>query len=143
MIILILVLCIIFAIIFKDKTSIAATCEILITFMFVSIAIIVPDVAASSTIDNNIAMYQEENAAIEQSIDKIVEEYLKQNPDALTALEAEKDSITLITLIPKLQSNTFIQKQLDTYSNNTRQIHWLRDEKFDISKKKWLLYFGK
>lgn len=86
MIILILVLCIIFAIIFKDKTSIAATCEILITFMFVSIAIIVPDVAASSTIDNNIAMYQEENAAIEQSIDKIVEEYLKQNPDALTAL---------------------------------------------------------
>ena len=127
MIVLILVLSIIFAI-FAHSNFISGLSMFFALAMLVFIFFIGPDVAASSTIDDNIAMYQEENAAIEQSIDRIVE---------------EKDSITLITLIPELQSNTFIQEQLDTYSNNTQQIHWLRDEKIDISRHKWLLYFGK
>ena len=142
MIVFILVLSIIFAI-FAHSNFISGLSIFSALAMLVFIFFIGPDVAASSTIDDNIAMYQEENAAIEQSIDRIVEKYLKQNPDTLTALKSEKDSITLITLIPELQSNTFIQEQLDTYSNNTQQIHWLRDEKIDISKKKWLHYFGK
>lgn len=98
-------------------------------------------VATSSTIDNKIAMYQEENAAIDQRFDKIVEEYLKQNPD--TSVSPEADSITLIALIPELQSNEFIQEQLYIYYNNNCHIDELRDKKISLTKLKWLLYFGK
>ena len=98
-------------------------------------------VATSSTIDNKITMYQEENAAIDQRFDRIVEEYLKQNPD--TSVSPEADSITLIALIPELQSNTFIQQQLNIYSYNNSRIEELRNKKINITKLKWLLYFGK
>lgn len=100
-------------------------------------------VFTESTIDNKIKMYQEENANIEQDIDKIVKEYLKHEHDTYADLKTEESSITLVTLFPDLKSDNLVQQQLEIYVKNNSTIKSLRKEKIDISKKKWLLYFGK
>lgn len=102
-----------------------------------------PDVATASTIDDKITMYQEENARIEQDIDRIVEEYMKHENDTFTDLKTEESSITLVALFPELKSNTLVQQQLEIYIANNEKIKILREEKIDIAKLKWLLYFGK
>ena len=114
-----------------------AAIVILIIFVFLTFKV----ATSKNIINDKIARYQEENAAIEQNIDRIVEEYQKQNPDISASPEA--DSITLIALIPELQSNEFIQKQLYIYYNNNCHIDELRDKKISLTKLKWLLYFGK
>lgn len=88
-------------------------------------------------------MYQEENAIIEQDINRIVEEYLKHEQDTFTDLKTEESSITLVTLFPKLKSDKLVQQQLEIYVANNVKIKRLREERIDIAKLKWLLYFGK
>lgn len=100
-------------------------------------------VATESTIDSKIEMYQEENANIEQDIDKIVKEYLEHEHDTFADLKTEESSITLVTLFPELKSNTLVQQQVEIYVANNAKIKQLREEKIDISKIKWILYFGR
>lgn len=100
-------------------------------------------VATESTIDSKIEMYQEENANIEQDIDKIVKEYCEHEHDTFADLKTEESSITLVTLFPELKSDTLVQQQLEIYVANNAKIKQLREEKIDIAKIKWILYFGR
>ena len=111
--------------------------------MVITICCIAPKIATASTIDDKIEMYQEENAAIEQDIDRIVGEYLKHEQDTFEDLKTEESSITLVTLFPELKSDTLVQQQLEIYVANNAKIKRLREEKIDITKLRWLLYFGK
>ena len=111
--------------------------------MVIKIGCVTPKIATANIIDDKIAMYQEENVAIEQDIDRIVEEYLKHEHDTFTELKKEESSITLVTLFPELKSDTLVQQQLEIYVANNAKIKNLREEKIDIAKLKWLLYFGK
>lgn len=121
----------------------AWTFGVVASVMIVIICCLTPKVATASIIDDKIAMYQEENATIEQDIDRIVEEYLKHEHDTFTDLKTEESSITLVALFPKLKSDTLVQQQLEIYVANNAKIRSLREEKIDIAKLKWLLYFGK
>ena len=87
-------------------------------------------------------MYEEENAKIEQDIDRIVEHYLKYEQDTFANLKDESP-ITLVTLFPELKSDALVQQQLEIYVDNNAEIKSLKEEKIDIAKKKYLLYFGK
>ena len=107
------------------------------------ICCLVPDVATASTIDDKITMYQEENARIEQDIDRIVEEYMKHEHDTFTDLKTEESSITLVALFPELKSDSLVQKQLEIYVMNNTQIKQLKEEKINLTKTNWLIYFGK
>lgn len=97
--------------------------------MVVTICCLAPKVATASIIDDKIAMYQEENAIIEQ--------------DIFTDLKTEESSITLVTLFPELKSDILVQQQLEIYVENNAKVKRLREERIDITKLKWLLYFGK
>lgn len=114
-----------------------ATCGIVI-----AICCIVPQVATASTIDSKIAMYQEENATIEQDIDRVVDAYLEHEHETFADLKTEESSITLVTLFPELKSDTLVQQQLEIYVANNAKIKELKEAKIDIAKKKWLIYFG-
>lgn len=111
--------------------------------LVIAICCLATTVATESVLDNKIAMYQEENANIEQDIDKIVKEYLEHEYDTFTDLSADESSITFVTLFPELKSDTLVQQQLEIYLNNNAKIKSLREEKIDIARKKWILYFGK
>lgn len=101
------------------------------------------DVFTANTIDSKIAMYQEENAKIEQDVDKIVKEYIEHEHDIFADLNTEESSITLISLFPELKSDMLVQQQLEIYVSNNSEIKKLKEEKIDIVKKKRILYFGK
>lgn len=111
--------------------------------MIVTICCLTPKLATASTIDAKITMYQEENATIEQDIDRIVEEYLRHEHDTFTDMKPEDSSITWITLFPELKSDTLVQQQLEIYVTNNAKIKSLKEEKINTAKLKWLLYFGK
>lgn len=116
---------------------------ILATIMVIAICCNAPKIATETIIDDKIAMYQAENAEIEQDIDRIVKEYLEYEHDTFTDLKTEESSITLVTLFPELKSDTLVQQQLEIYVENNKKIKSLREEKIDLAKIKWLLYFGK
>ena len=124
-------------------SGLARIFRVLTIVMIIVICILTPRVATASIIDDKIAMCQEENATIEQDIDRIAKEYLKHEHDTFTDLKTEESSITLVTLFPELKSDTLIQQQLEIYVANNAKIRKLREEKIDIVKLKWILYFGK
>lgn len=116
---------------------------ILVLVLVIAICCLSTIVATESTIDSKIEMYQEENTNIEQDIDKIVKEYLEHEHDTFADLKTEESSITLVTLFPELKSDTLVQQQLEIYVDNNAKIKSLKEEKIDIVKIKWILYFGK
>lgn len=111
--------------------------------LIIAICYLAPKVATESVIDSKIIMYQEENTNIEQDIDKIVKAYLEHEHDTFADLKTEENSITLVTLFPELKSDTLVQQQLEIYVANNAKIKSLKEEKIDLAKIRWLLYFGR
>lgn len=124
-------------------TFMAWTFGLVILGLIIAICYLSTAVATESTIDSKIEMYQEENTNIEEDIDRIVREYLKHEQDTYADLKTDESSITLITLFPELKSDALVQQQLEIYVDNNAKIKSLKEEKIDIAKKKWVLYFGK
>ena len=94
--------------------------------IIVAICCIAPKVATESIFDDKIVMYQEENALIEQDVDRIVKEYLQHEQNTYKDLKTEESAITLITLFPKLKSDSLVQEQLGIYVKNNAIIKNLK-----------------
>lgn len=90
--------------------------------------------ASGSIIDKKIAMYEEENVKIENSIDIIVKEYQEYEVGMY-------DTMTAAMLFPELSSNTLVQKQIEIYVNNNQQIKALKADKLNHDLYGWWLYF--
>ena len=103
---------------------------------------LVNTVGTGYTIDNKIAMYEEENASIEESIDTVVKDYMDFETNTYSQLK-DKDSISLVSLVPDLKTNTLVQKQIEIYLSNNAKIKELKEEQINLSKAKWKLYFGR
>ncbi len=99
-------------------------------------------VGTEHTIDRKIAMYQEENVAIEERIDIAVKEYMNFETSTYGELK-DKDAISLVSLFPELKSDTLLQKQLDIYVENNNKIKELKEAKIDVAIARWQLYFGR
>lgn len=94
------------------------------------------------TLDEKIAMYESENAAIEEEINTLVENYMKYESGTFESLKGE-DGITLISLYPELKADTLVNQQCELYISNKEQITSLKEEKISVSNHKFWLYFGK
>ena len=90
--------------------------------------------ASGSIVDKKIAMYEEENVKIENSIDIIVKEYQEYETEMY-------DTMTAAMLFPELSSNTLVQKQIEIYVNNNQQIKVLKAEKLNHNLYGWWLFF--
>lgn len=100
------------------------------------------NVSTGYTIDQKIEMYEAQNAAIESSIEVTVKSYMDYEERTLTGLK-DKDAINLVSLIPELKTDTLVQQQINVYITNNDAIIQLKEDKINLSKDKWLLYFGK
>lgn len=100
------------------------------------------DVVSGKYIDEKIAMYQEENANIEKQIDALVQNYMNYESDTFSEFKSE-DSMTLVSLYPELKSDELVQNQITVYTENSKKIKELKEQKIDVAKSKWWLYFGK
>ena len=107
------------------------------------IAIIVLCVCVSNyrVIDEKIAMYQEENAKIEEQIAETVKQYQQYETEIFTEV-APDSAITLVALYPELKADTLVQAQIDVYIKNNEKIKSLKEDKINGTINKWWLYFG-
>lgn len=93
-------------------------------------------------IDTKIAMYTEENENIERKVKETVRVYMNFEENTYTQLVKDADLTTLIIKYPELNSNELVKKEIDLYIENNGKIKELKNEKIDLSVKKWWLYFG-
>ena len=93
------------------------------------------------TFDDKIAMYEQENAAIEQSVDVLVKDYYKHESDTYSSLKPE-NAVLFASAYPELQSNELATKQLEIYVENNNNIKELKKDQINLSKNRFWLYFG-
>lgn len=140
----ILIACIVLSVIFCDSEwadYVGITSSILFIFCVVTVIVLGIQVKNLSVIDDRIAMYEEENAKIEQQISDVVKQYQKYESDIFTEVNPES-SIQYVSLYPELKSNTLVQSQIEIYCKNNSLIRILKDDLISGSVKRWWLYFG-
>lgn len=93
------------------------------------------------TLDDKIAMYEQENTAIEQSVDVLVKDYYKHESDTYSSLKPE-NAVLFASAYPELQSNNLAMKQLEIYVENNDKIKELKEDQINLSKNRFWLYFG-
>ena len=106
--------------------------------IFVNIGLLV----RGRTLDDKIAMYEQENAAIEQSVDVLVKDYYKHESDTYSSLTPE-NAVLFASAYPELQSNELATKQLEIYVENNNNIKELKKDQINLSKNRFWLYFGR
>lgn len=94
------------------------------------------------TLDDKIAMYEQENAAIEQSVDVLVKDYYKHESDTYSSLKPE-NAVLFASAYPELQSNELATKQLEIYVENNNNIKELKENQINLSTNRFWLYFGR
>ena len=93
------------------------------------------------TLDDKIAMYEQENEAIEQSVDVFVKDYYRHESDTYSSLTPE-NAVLFASAYPELQSNELATKQLEIYVENNNKIKGLKEDQINLSKNRFWLYFG-
>lgn len=99
-------------------------------------------VGTNSEIDSKIAIYEEENAIIEESIKIAIKSYIDCESDVNTKLNVQ-DIVNIMFVFNEIEVEIPLQKQVEVYVSNTEKLKNLKKEKDEQSKIKWLLYFGK
>lgn len=95
----------------------------------------------SAIIDQRIEMYETENLQIEERISTAVDGYMTYESDTFDKFDHE-DALGLVTLFPELKSDSLINKQIDVYMENNKQIKALKEEKLSYKIYAWWLFFG-
>lgn len=112
----------------------------LVIGVIVAISLIV-QVSNLSVINEKIAMYEQENAKIEQQIETAITAYQQHEKDVFT--EVKPDSyIQLVSIYPELKSDTLVKEQIKTYQSNNKKIKELKVTAINGNVKRWWLYFG-
>ena len=106
--------------------------------IFVNIGILIN----GRTLYDKIAMYEQENAAIEQSVDVFVKDYYRHESDTYSSLTPE-NAVLFASAYPELQSNELVTKQIEIYVENNNKIKGLKEDQINLSKNRFWLYFGR
>ena len=99
------------------------------------------DVQSGDLLDQKIELAQTQNADIENKVKVVVDNFLKHEKSTYKALKPD-EVILAATTYPELQSNAMVQEQIRLYEENNKKITSLKEQKIDLSVKKWWLYFG-
>lgn len=124
----------------EEKITIGSA--ILAVLSIIAGCIILGCVINGRTLEDKITLYEAENAAIEEDINILVEQYMKYEADTYESLKGES-GITLVSLCPELKADTLVSQQCDLYISNKEQIARLKEEQINLSSYRFWLYFGK
>lgn len=98
-------------------------------------------VQSGNLLDQKIELAQTQNVDIENKIKVVVDNFMKHEKNTYKALKPD-EVILAATTYPELQSNAMVQEQIKVYEENNKKITSLKEQKIDLSVKKWWLYFG-
>lgn len=105
------------------------------------ICIVGYQVSKGSVIQDKIDMYTEENQKIESDIAMLVEKYMSYEGEVMNNASSES-AITLVNLYPDLKSSELVAQEIQVHTDNNAKIKQLKEDKINLSVKKWWLYFG-
>ena len=108
---------------------------------FVMLLVAAVQVSSEKAFNRKIEIYQEENTRLEQSIDSIVQNYLRYETDLYEQFKNES-SIVLIQMFPELQGKDLVMQQLAVLQGNNQDIKSLKSRIADLSTWKFWLYCG-
>lgn len=121
--------------------AIACMGIVLAVIILIAMACIIGPCITSETVDEQIAMYQEENIKIEQQIADVVTQYQEYEKDIFTEVSPES-AMTLVALYPELKSDTLVASQIDVYVKNNEKIKELKVQQINGHLYRWWMYFG-
>lgn len=94
-------------------------------------------------LDAQIAMYTEENQAIEKKIADSVNAYIQHESGVMEKLKTNPESsVTIVAAYPELNSSKLIEEQIKIYNANSQKIKELKEEKVLLGSRRWWIYFG-
>ena len=116
------------------------SCAVIIVVLIAMVAIS-SNVISSRYIPEKIEMYEEENAAIEEQIADVVNDYMEYEEGIFEDISPD-EAMTVVLLYPDLKANTVVEKQMEVYIANNQKIKELKEEYISANSFKWWLYFG-
>ena len=93
-------------------------------------------------VPQTIAMYQEENAVIEEKISNTVTKYMEYEKGIIYEVAPDEDVMSLISLYPDLSSDELVKSEIEVYVSNNKEIKELKAKEARKSLYRFLLYFG-
>ena len=115
---------------------------ILALFIFIDCGVAY-SIRGEQVIENQIAMYQEENLKFEEKMAAVITDYMKHESDVVEKAAINSETLTFyVAKYPELKSDELIKKQIDQYNSNKHSIMTLKNELLNIPRLRWLLYFG-
>lgn len=96
----------------------------------------------SMVIDDQIALYEDVNQQIDNSIYEMVVQYQGYEEGTFEKLKGTTAD-TLISLYPELKTDILVNSQMEIYVNNQREILKLKEYRIKLRVVRWWLYFGK
>lgn len=94
------------------------------------------------TIDDQIALYEEENAEIEQEISAIVESYKEYESETFKEISESMDPLVIYSVYPDLKSNKLFEDQINLYCSNNDEIKALKSKKINLRELGWWIHFN-
>lgn len=117
---------------------------ILLIISFIATICVGVDCTEIKTYDNQIAVIEEQNKAIENEITTVVLSYEKYEKETFTSAKINSDDLDFIAvaeMYPDLKSNELVKSQIEVYKANNEKLTELKLEKAKGSIYQWWLYF--
>ena len=111
-------------------------------FLVASIVLAYNIYKCEHVIPEKIAIYEQENAEIEEKVTNTVAKYMEYERGIIIEIAPDDDAMTLISLYPDLKSDQLISAEIEVYINNNDEIKQLKDKQADVSVYRWFLNFG-
>lgn len=132
---------------YSDAQTFGGTAMIVIgaiatTIVLIASLVQIGSLVQISVIDEKIAMYEEQNADIEEQIEAVVKQYQEYESGIMTEIGDKDSYITLVSLYPELKADALVGKQIEVYLNNNENIAALKNQKLNERVYRWWLYFG-
>lgn len=95
-----------------------------------------------NTIDEKISIYTDQNLKINSALATMVTEYKGYEQDTYTQLKLEDASVLITQIYPELQASELVRTQINTFTENEKQLTELRLKKSERAITLWWLTFG-
>ena len=110
--------------------------------VFIALLFTIGDVAQLKVIDQKIAVYEQENTRIEQSVATMVENYINHETNTFAEITKDISPTMVFSMYPELKSNTLVEKEISIYTENQKELRELKLSRYDKELAKWWLWFG-
>jgi hypothetical protein len=118
-------------------------CGVAVGMVLLATLIIAMDCSTAPAIEREIAVYEAENAKIEERISTTVSEYLTHEKDIMNNISTDiTDPMAVVMAYPELSSSELVSKQISIWEKNNNEIKKLKSQKINLATEQWWLYFG-